>query len=234
MKTSAPSPLRVSATRPAAKSNPEERSSLPVILALSLAVFATSCGKKQEEAAAAPVAPPPAAAAPVATINVESEIANALSGQAPAPASASDLVREAESILDKYPTKNAADLLNVPEVSPKLRNLLGKLAQDKALQARINSSVDLAAQITGLEGAHKLDLDMKGYDRPRTSRMLQAALSEDPQQLVSFLVGEIGEATPDISYGGQTRAQNGVSIVPNLSANPAPADPNTPKTDLPD
>lgn len=226
MKTSASSHLRVSAMRPAAKSQTEDRSSLPVILALSLAVFATSCGKKNEEAAAAPVAPAPAAAipaTPVSNINVESEIANALSGQAPAPASASDLAREAESILDKYPSKNAADLLNVPEVSPKLRNLLGKLAQDKALQARINSSVDLAAQITGLEGAHKLDLDMKGYDRPRASRMLQAALSEDPQQLVNFLVGEIGEATPDISYGGLVRAQNGVALVPNASAAPAPS-----------
>lgn len=215
MKTSASSLMRVPATRPV-----RERSSLPVILALSLAVFATSCGKKQEEAAAAPEAQPPAAA-PVSNINVESEIANALAGTAPAPVSASDLAREAESILDKYPTKNAADLLNVPEVSPKLRNLLGKLAQDKALQARINSSVDLAAQITGLEGSHRLDLDIKGYDRPRTSRMLQAALSEDPRQLVSFLVGEIGEATPDISYGGLARAQNGVSIVPNPSAVPA-------------
>lgn len=217
MNLSAPSFLRARATRTTAKA--QEPSSLPVILALSLAVFATSCGKKQEEAAA-PVAAPAAAApaTPVANINVESEIANALSGQAPAPATASDLAREAEAILDKYPAKNAADLLNVPEVQPKLRSLLGKLAQDKALQARINSSVDLAAQITGLDGAHKLDLDMKGYDRPRTSRMLQAALSEDPQRLVSFLVGEIGEATPDISYGGQTRAQNGVSIVPNPSA----------------
>lgn len=220
-------PVRVRTKRPAAQT--QESSALLLILVLSLAVFATSCGKKQEEAAAAAVAPPPAAAAPAASINVESEIANALSGTAPAPASAGDLEREAEAILDKYPSKNAADLLNVPEVSPKLRNLLGKLAQDKALQARINSSVDLAAQITGLEGAHKLDLDMKGYDRPRTSRMLQAALSEDPQRLVSFLVGEIGEATPDISYGGLVRAQNGVSLVPNPTAAAAPASSSEPQ-----
>jgi hypothetical protein len=78
------------------------------------------------------------------------------------------------------------------------------------------------------DGAARLDLDIKGYDKARTSRMLQAALSEDPNQLVAFLVGEIGEAAPDISYGGMERAPNGVAIVPN------PAAATTPKTDLPD
>lgn len=190
--------------------------------ALASALLVASCGK--EEAPATPAAPAAAAtASPAVAINVESEIANALSGQAPAPASVPQLQQEAEAILDKYPAYNAADLLNVPEVQPKLRNLLAKLAQDKALQARINSSVDLAAQFKGLEGAAKLDLDMKGYSRARSSRMLQAALSEDPQQLVAFLVGEIGEATPDLSYGGQERAPNGVSIVPNPAAQRAPA-----------
>lgn len=196
-------------------------SALPVIAAMSLAVFMTSCGKSKEEPQAAKPVPTTPASAPITNVNIESEITNALTGTAPAPLSASDLAREAEDIMAKYPTLAAPDLLNVPEVQTKLRTLLGKLAQDKALQARINSSVDLAGQIKGLEGAAKLDLDMKGYDRPRTSRMLQAAISEDPQQLVAFLVGEIGEASPDLSFGGQERAPNGVSIVPNPAAVPA-------------
>lgn len=198
---------------------------------LLVAVMAlASCGKKVEEPAkAATTAANPAA---VYETRIESEITNALSGTAPAQASASDLQREAESIIEKYPGKTAADLLNVPEVNTKLRTLLGKLAQDKALQARINGSVDLAAQIKGLEGAAKLDLDIKGYDKARTSRMLQAALSEDPQQLVAFLVGEIGEAAPDLSFGGMERAPNGVAIVPNPAAGPPAA--ATPKTDQPD
>jgi hypothetical protein len=198
---------------------------------LLVAVMAlASCGKKAEEPAkAATTAAKPAA---VSDTRIESEITNALSGTAPAQASASDLQREAESIIVKYPGKTAADLLNVPEVNTKLRTLLGKLAQDKALQARINGSVDLAAQIKGLEGAAKLDLDIKGYDKIRTSRMLQAALSEDPQQLVAFLVGEIGEAAPDLSFGGMERAPNGVAIVPNPAAAPPAA--ATPKTDQPD
>ena len=203
-----------------------------VVVALAL----VSGGKRTEEPAKAvekPAAPAPAA---VSDTRIESEIANALAGTAPASVAAtpSELQREAEGIIAKYPGKTAADLLNVPEVNTKLRNLLGKLAQDKALQQRINGSVDLAAQIKGLEGAVKLDLDMKGYTKARTSRMLQAALSEDPNQLVAFLVGEIGEAAPDLSFGGLERAPNGVSIVPNPAAAPAATPATTPKTDLPD
>ncbi|MFN0076272.1 MAG: hypothetical protein ACKVY0_07345 [Prosthecobacter sp.] len=187
-----------------------------------------ACGKKTEEA------PKAAAAAPKAAVmsgtRLDAAIADALSSPAPAPASPADLAIEAHSILTKYPGKNAAELLGVPEVSEKLRNALTKLSQDKDLQARINSTVDLAAQIKGLDGtpgSAKLDLDMKGYDQPRTARMLQSVLSEDPKQLVAFLVDEIGEAAPDLSYGGKDRAPNGVSIVPNPAATP-------PKTDLPD
>jgi hypothetical protein len=62
--------------------------------------------------------------------------------------------------------------------------------------------------------------------------MLQAALSEDPQQLVAFLVGEIGEAAPDLSFGGMERAPNGVSIVPNPAAQLPAGTPKTP--DQPD
>jgi hypothetical protein len=195
--------------------------SIAVVLA---ATCLASCGKSTPEAAQTAAA----ASTPVSEPRIESEIADALAGTAPPAASASDWQREAEGIMAQYPDKTAADLLNVPEVNVKLRNLLGKLAQDKALQQRINSSVDLAAQIKGLDGAARLDLDIKGYDKARTSRMLQAALSEDPNQLVAFLVGEIGEAAPDISYGGMERAPNGVAIVPN------PAAATTPKTDLPD
>ncbi len=177
---------------------------------LAMAVLLTACGKSAPEPAKTATAPttPGAASGSVTETRLESEIANALAGTPPPPATASDLEREAEAILNKYPTKNAADLLNVPEVTPRLRNLLAKLAQDKALQARINSSVDLAAQIAGFEGSAKLDLDMKGYSRARSSRMLQAALSE------------IGEATPDISYGGMQRAENGVSLIPDPTAPP--------------
>jgi len=203
-----------------------------LLLLIVAATALASCGKKTEEPAKTAEKPATAKAAAVSDTRIESEITNALSGTAPAVPSAGDLQREAESIIEKYPGKTAADLLNVSEVNTKLRNLLGKLAQDKALQQRINGSVDLAAQIKGLEGAAKLDLDIKGYDKARTSRMLQAALSEDPQQLVAFLVGEIGEAAPDLSFGGMERAPNGVSIVPNPAAQPPAGAPKTP--DQPD
>lgn len=206
------------------KQNRKGDDSSPLHIAVAIfAIALASCGKKAEEPAKAVAAPAPAV---VSDTRIESEITSALTGAA--PVAQDELQREAESIIDKYPGKTAVELLNVPEVGTKLRNLLGKLAQDNALKQRIDGSVTLAAQIKGLEGAAKLDLDMKSYDKARTSRILQAALSEDPQQLVAFLVGEIGEAAPDLSFGGMERAPNGVSIVPN------PAAPTTPKTDQPD
>ncbi len=202
------------------------------LLFIFVALGFSACEKQPTEPAKTVEAPAPKAAPAVSDSEVEAEIARALTDDT-SPATApevnvSPFRDEAESIIAKYPGKTAADLLNVPEVNTKLRNLLGKLGQDKALQDYINSSVDLAAQIKGLEGAARLDLQVEGYDKARTSRMLQAALSEDPQKLVDFLVGEIGEATPDLSYGGMERAPNGVSIVPNPAA-AAPA-----KTEQPD
>ena len=194
-----------------------------VVLAVT---FLASCGKSPEAATTAASEAPKTAV--VSEAKIDAAIAEVLSAPAPVSASTGDHAAEAQAILTQYPGKTAQDLLNVPEVSAKLRNLLAKLSADKALLNRINSSVGLAAQIKGLEGAAKLDLDMKGYDKARTARMLQAVLSEEPQQLVAYLVGEIGEAAPDISFGGLDRAPNGVSIVPNPAAAAAP------KPDLPD
>jgi len=201
------------------KTNP-----LLIMTALALA----SCGKSPEAAktAPAPVAPKPAA---VAEARIESEISSALT---PAPekstSTANDALKsEADSIIAHYPGKNATELLNTPEVKDKLSAAMKKLSADPVLTQRVNSTVDLAAQIKGLDGAAKLDLDMKGYDQARTSRMLQSVLSEDPQRIVNFLVSEIGEAAPDLSYGGLERAPNGVAIVPNTIAAPAAAAPPT-------
>jgi len=174
----------------------------------------TSCGKKEAvEAPTVPVSPPPAV---VSDAKIEAELAKALE---PTKAELQDaLADEAESIIDKYPSKTAADLLNVPEVNESLKVALTKLGQDKALQNKINSTVELAAKMKGLEGTPGsvgLDLQVQDYDRPRTSRMLQAVLSEDPKRIVSFLIEEIGEATPELTLGGLDRATNGVSIKEN-------------------
>lgn len=202
--------------------------------ALLAAVIAlAACGKSPEAAKpAVPEAPKPAV---MSDSKVEAAILDALTPAAPpapAPMTAAEVDEEVLAILAENPGKNATELLNVPVVNQKLASILAKLGQDKALQARINSTVDLAAQFTGLDGppgSARLDLDITKYDQARTARMLQAVLSEDPGQLVGFLVGEIGEATPDISYGGMSRAPNGVSIVPNAP----PAAPPV-KTDSPE
>lgn len=196
---------------------------LLIMTALALA----SCGKSPEatKAAAAPEAPKPAV---VPDSKIEAEISSALTPPAaPASPAADALKTAADSIIAQYPGKTATELLNTPEVKDKLAVAMKKLAADPVLLKRVNSTVDLAAQIKGLEGAAKLDLDMKGYDQARTSRMLQSVLSEEPQRIVDFLVSEIGEAAPDLSYGGLERAPNGVAIVPNTLPAPAAAAPPT-------
>jgi hypothetical protein len=196
-------------------------------LLIMTALMLASCGKTPAAAkTATPAAAKPAA---VADARIEAEISSALT---PAPektsSSANDALKsEADSIIAQYPGKNATELLNTPEVKDKLAVAMKKLSADPVLTQRVNSTVDLAAQIKGLEGAAKLDLDMKGYDQARTSRMLQSVLSEDPQRIVNFLVSEIGEAAPDLSYGGLERAPNGVAIVPNTLPAPAAAPPTT-------
>jgi hypothetical protein len=199
----------------------------PLLAAAALAL--TSCGKKQEELKAATPAPtPPSVVAPSPTITdakIEEEISKVFDTKEALPdpkmnALPTDdaFAEEADDIMAKYPGKDATELLNVPEVNSKLKTALTKLGQDKALQQRVNSSVDLAAAIMGLDGApgaHRMNLDLKAYDKPRTAKMLQAVVSEDPRRVVDFLVGELGEASVDLSYGGKDVAGNGISIVPN-------------------
>ena len=194
-------------------------------LLIMTALVLASCGKTPAAAkTATPAAPKPAS---VADTRIEAEISSALTPATTVSPADEALKTQADSIIAHYPGKNATELLNTPEVKDKLVVAMKKLEADPVLLKRVNSTVDLAAQIKGLDGAAKLDLDMKGYDQARTSRMLQSVLSEDPQRIVNYLVSEIGEAAPDLSYGGLERAPNGVAIVPNTLPAPAAAPPST-------
>ncbi|SKA96806.1 hypothetical protein SAMN02745166_02470 [Prosthecobacter debontii] len=202
---------------------PTNRRHLQVGVAAVLISFSISCGKKPEvskSTEASPAQPKAVTTTSVSDTHLDSLITDALE---PLPAERQNaLADEAESIIDKYPNKTAADLLNVPEVNESLKVALTKLGQDKKLLGQINSTVELAARMQGLEakpGSVGLDLQVQNYDRPRTSRMLQAVLSEDPKRIVGFLVEEIGEATPELTYDGVYRASNGVAI----KENPPPA-----------
>ncbi|MBB5034578.1 hypothetical protein [Prosthecobacter vanneervenii] len=197
-------------------------SPLPLVAALAL----SACGKSEAPKTAAPA---PAAKPAVSEAQLQSEISSALTPE-PAKATGDEALKaEADEIISRHPGKTATELLNTPEVKDKLAAAMKKLAVDPVLMKRVNSTVELAAQVKGLEGAAKLDLDMKGYDRSRTSRMLQSVLSEQPGRIVDFLVSEIGEATPDISYGGLDRAPNGVAIVPNTLPAASTAPPSDPE-----
>lgn len=191
------------------------QSVLRLAACLILAFSLTACGKKE---AAKPTAEAPKPAA-VSDAKIDAAIADALAPSEPSTPTKSDvqagLEAQAEDILAKYPNKNAQDLLNVPEVNEALKAGLTKLSKDKKLQDQINNSVALAAKMKGLSGEPGtvgLDLDIKGYDYNRKSRMVQAVISEDPKQIVRFLTEEIGEAAPELSFGGADRASNGVAL----------------------
>ncbi|MDB6004160.1 MAG: hypothetical protein JWR15_1147, partial [Prosthecobacter sp.] len=131
------------------------------ITTLSLA----SCGKTPEAAKSTPVAPEAAKPAAAADARIESEISSALAPAAPVSPAEAALKSEADSIIALYPGRTATELLATPEVKEKLAVAMKKLSADPVLLKRVNSTVDLAAQIKGLEGSAKLDLDMKGYDQ---------------------------------------------------------------------
>lgn len=190
---------------------------------LTVAMLAVSCGKKEATHASAKVPQ----SATVSEAKIDAVISEALAPaqlSAPSPFDAqSGLEAQAEDILSRFPNKNAAELLNVPEVNEALKAGLTKLSKDKKLQDQINNSVALAAKMKGLSGEPGtvgLDLDIKGYDRSRKSRMIQAVMSEDPKQIVRFLTEEIGEATAELTYGGVQRASNGVAIKETPPPNP--------------
>lgn len=183
---------------------------------VGLSILLVSCGKTEITKAPTSAISTPKGNPVVTDAQMDHAITQSLE---PTPVERRDaLADEAESILDKYPNKPATDLLNLPEVNENLKVALTKLGQDKGLQNKINSTVELAAKMKGLEGTPGsvgLDLDTKNYNRDQKSRMLQAVLSKDPKRIVSFLVEEIGEAAPELSYGGKDRASNGIAIKEN-------------------
>ena len=187
-----------------------------------------SCGEAEKTPGVKPVASPAPSEQPVAVDKPKLD-AELLAALAPAPGepaqSPEDLADEARRIMDLYPDKNAQDLLNVPEVNPKLAEALKGLAADPQLQAAINKSVDLAAHFKGLSGppgSYRLDLDVKAYDGPRTERMLAAVLAGQAKPMVQFLVDELGEASFEFSFTDADKTTNGISLQPNPAAPAAP------------
>ncbi|GEP42232.1 hypothetical protein [Brevifollis gellanilyticus] len=191
----------------------------PAFLMLSACLLLSACGKKEAVKTAAE-APKPAA---VSDAKIDAEITDALNAPTPNQTDVqAELEGEAEDILAKYPNKTANELLNVPEVNAALKVGLTKLGQEKRLQDQINNSAQMVAKMKGLSGdpgTVGIDMDIKNYNHDQKSRMLQAVLSEDPKQIVSFITGEVGEAVPELTLEGAARASNGVAI----RENPAPA-----------
>jgi hypothetical protein len=133
------------------------------------------------------------------------------------PDEAPEFSDEVLALRGKYPFKNAEELLQVPEIKEKLEEMGREMAANAQFQKRVDSTVDVAAALIGLEGppeSLKLNMDFKVYSDARTNRMLTAILAGTPQPWVDFVIGEVGEAVPDLSYGGLQKSNNGVSIEP--------------------
>lgn len=201
-----------------------------LVRAAVLAMLCTvplACGKKETSVSKVNV---PVTDSRVSDAELDRQINQVLATPERSQANVSQytLAEEAESILDRHPGMKAADLLNLPEVNASLKVGLTKLSEDKKLQGQINSSVELAARMKGLEGTPGsvgLDLNTDNYTRDQKSRMLQAVLSEDPRQIVNFVIGEVGEAVPELTYGGAERASNGVAIKENAPPSQPPPPP---------
>lgn len=136
------------------------------------------------------------------------------------PAVENDIAAEVTALRDKYPFKNAEELLQVPEVKEKLEEMGREMAAHAEFQKRVDQTVNLAASLIGLDGSPdslKLNMDFTVYSDARTNRMLSAILPGKPQPWVDFVIGEVGEAVPDLSYGGLQKSNNGVSIGPLTS-----------------
>ena len=182
----------------------------PFVAVLASAAVLTSCDKPIAQTPIKPVST-------VSTVKMDSEINQALSR----PAVEEEVPAEVLAIREKYPHKNAAELLQVPEIREKLEAMAQDMATNPQFQKSVDSSVNIAASLIGLEGSSdslKLNMDLAVYSDARTNRMLSAILAGKPKPWVDFVIGEVGEAVPDLSYGGLQKSNNGVSLEP-LSPN---------------
>lgn len=187
---------------------------IPGVAALSLLLAA--CGKTETAKAPPPALKPTPA---ISDAKLDAEITQALTPSAPEPeADASDsLADEVTDLRRRHPGKNAQQLLEVPEVKEKLGECLKELMARKDLQNRINASVAAAASLKGLDtapGTHAFKMDLSGYSDQRTDQLLRSVMSGSATRVVDFLVGEVGEAVPDLSLGGLSKSFNGISIDP--------------------
>jgi hypothetical protein len=208
-----------------------------LLMLLTLAFGSLQCGKTEK--AEEPVIPEPTAKAATSAADSSQLEQEMLAALRPASADSdeaaepkTDFERMAQDIMLQYPEFNAQELLNVPEVNPKLVSALQGLSKAPQLQNDVNSTVNLAAQFSGYSGPSggvELKLDLSVYDSNRTERMLAAVLTGEAGPLVNFLTSELGEASFEFSFTDAEKTSNGVSFQPKAeppSVNPPDTDPD--------
>ena len=194
-----------------------------MVASLIFAALLSACGKSEKKSPV--VEAKPAAKAPAAPVKTAGGETDPLTASREAERSEEDLAleRQADDIMAAHPNMTAQELLNVPEVNTKLAGFLKSLSQSPELQSRVNNSIAFAATMKNLQGPKEnwqFSMDLKGYDKPRTQRLLTSILSEKPSRVVDFFEHEVSQASVEFTFDPNSKqASNGISLEPK----PAPA-----------
>ncbi len=126
------------------------------------------------------------------------------------------LEAHASAIMDAHPEMSAQELLNVPEVNVKLADFLKELSKSLELQARVNDSIAFAATMKNLQGSKenwKFAMDLSGYDKARTHRLITSIISGKPERVINFFEHEVTEASAEFTLDpAAPKSSNGITL----------------------
>ncbi len=170
------------------------------LLVTGLGLGLSSCGKKEEPAKAPPPAPaqespapaPKAPPAPAPEPEKPAAPAPPAPTQQPPPASTPDAgpsdadVAQRVSVFKAFhPFYTAGQMLQVPQFSSQLEQMLDAIAKDPALLSRVRSLQPKPGETS--TGPVRLNLKLTDYSLPFANRLLAAVLSGAPVRLVNLV-----------------------------------------------
>ncbi len=118
--------------------------------------------------------------------------------------------------MDAHPEMSAQELLDVPEVNIKLADFLKELSKSLELQARVNDSIAFAATMKNLQGSKenwKFAMDLSGYDKARTHRLITSIISGKPERVINFFEHEVTQASAEFTLDpASPKSTNGITL----------------------
>jgi hypothetical protein len=190
--------------------------------AFAMACLLAACGKSASPTPTVEKKPAPKASArPAPSGELDRLMAP------PEPAKSAEEVaweKQADDVMAAHPNMTAQELLNVPKVNAGLRDFLKALSQSQELQKRVNNSIAFAATMKNLQGPKEnwqFSMDLSGYEKPRTHRLLTSILSGKPDRVVDFFEHEVTQATSEFTFDPDAkRSTNGISLEPKPALAP--------------